>query len=505
MKIPCCDTVNSCDTISVYGSLPGAVAGQAYSYQLLILGVTKPYHVSLVAGPLPSGLSLSDQGLLSGMPSGHFNGTFSIAIVDADRCRQVIELSMIVLAPPDAPVAQDADVYFERFIANWDEVVNADNYFLDVSEAVDFSSFVPGYNNLNVGNVLTYNVTGLDEGTTYYYRVRAHNVIATSSNSNVISLITGAAPVVQNASDITFESFTANWNGVSIADSYRLDVSLESDFSSFVTGYNDLLVSGTSQPVIDLAAGTQYYYRVRAAKGSEASSNSAIEDPMTAEISDLQLLLTDEGITLVSGDVDTWADQSGNARDAFAPTASNRPGFANQINGITVPTFGGAPEYLEVPYTNPLNQPFTWFMVVQYSALGDYALFSTVGGAGIQGDFIRIRSDGGIRLFTGDNQYNADSVFAASGTYIICVESSAVTGTPGVARVLVNNVEVINVAAPRSSVVSHNLLIGTVNDTGVINNLVGEFGGATIFNRVLSAAELTAEHKKYSIKWGVTI
>lgn len=57
-------------------------------------------------------------------------------------------------------------------------------------------------NDLNVGNVTSYNVTGLDPETTYYYVVRAYDVYdQTSSNSNEIAVTTSAAPanVVINA------------------------------------------------------------------------------------------------------------------------------------------------------------------------------------------------------------------------------------------------------------------------------------------------------------------
>ena len=52
------------------------------------------------------------------------------------------------------------------------------------------SAFVAGYEDLNVGNVLSYQVTGLDPETTYYYRVRAVLGAVTSGNSNVIDVKT---------------------------------------------------------------------------------------------------------------------------------------------------------------------------------------------------------------------------------------------------------------------------------------------------------------------------
>ena len=82
-----------------------------------------------------------------------------------------------------------------NFSANWNASTGATGYYLDVSIDTNFGSFVTGYNNLNVGNVLTYSVNAnIKAGTTYYYRVRAYNAGGTSGNSNTISLTTTACP-----------------------------------------------------------------------------------------------------------------------------------------------------------------------------------------------------------------------------------------------------------------------------------------------------------------------
>jgi len=84
-----------------------------------------------------------------------------------------------------------------NFYANWNVCVGATGYFLDVSTDPAFGSFVPGFNNLSVGNVLTYNVTGLSPGVTYYYRLRAEGGgCSTSTSSNVISQTTPGAMLV---------------------------------------------------------------------------------------------------------------------------------------------------------------------------------------------------------------------------------------------------------------------------------------------------------------------
>lgn len=90
-----------------------------------------------------------------------------------------------------APVAASAQsVGFNAFTATWSEVTFAQNYFLDVATNSGFTSFVPGYQNRNVGNVTNFQVTGLSGNTTYYYRVRAATTCNTSGNSNTISVTT---------------------------------------------------------------------------------------------------------------------------------------------------------------------------------------------------------------------------------------------------------------------------------------------------------------------------
>lgn len=85
-----------------------------------------------------------------------------------------------------------SDIIGTSFSAKWSVSAGATTYYLDVSTISNFSSFVSGYNNVPVGNVVTSNVTGLSCGT-YYYRVRANNACGTSSNSNTITVTTNPA------------------------------------------------------------------------------------------------------------------------------------------------------------------------------------------------------------------------------------------------------------------------------------------------------------------------
>ena len=185
---------------------------------------------------------------------------------------------------PDAPVSAAASsISANAFTANWSLVTGANSYRLDVATDVAFSNFVSGYQDLNVGNVTSFNVTGLSSGSVYYYRVRANNGSGVSDNSNVIMVITlPAAPTLGAASNVTGNSFTVNWNSVTGATGYQLDVSTTNTFGSYVSGYQNRDVGNmNSFNVTGLNPNTIYYYRVRAYNGSGASTNSGINSVMT--------------------------------------------------------------------------------------------------------------------------------------------------------------------------------------------------------------------------------
>ncbi|MCX7861448.1 MAG: fibronectin type III domain-containing protein [Bacteroidales bacterium] len=105
---------------------------------------------------------------------------------------------------PTTPTATSAtNIQATSFSANWNASTGATGYYLDVATNASFTTFVSGYNNLNVGNITTYTVSGLTCNTTYYYRVRAYNTCGTTANSNTITVTTSACNPTCTAGGIT--------------------------------------------------------------------------------------------------------------------------------------------------------------------------------------------------------------------------------------------------------------------------------------------------------------
>lgn len=74
---------------------------------------------------------------------------------------------------PGAPTALAAtDITSMDFTANWELEPGIINYVIDVSEDDQFTELVTGFENQPVGDVNTTMVTGLEYGTSYFYRLR---------------------------------------------------------------------------------------------------------------------------------------------------------------------------------------------------------------------------------------------------------------------------------------------------------------------------------------------
>lgn len=159
------------------------------------------------------------------------------------------------------------NVQQSSFDANWNSSGSATTYYLDVDDNSDFSSPLTGYNNLNVGNVVTYSITGLTCNTTYYYRVRAENSCGVTSNSNTITSVTsgcttevtnpntgqtwlnknlGASQVATSSTDVLSYGDLYQWGRLADGHELRTSGTTSTTSNSDVPGHSNFILGNAS-------------------------------------------------------------------------------------------------------------------------------------------------------------------------------------------------------------------------------------------------------------------
>jgi hypothetical protein len=156
------------------------------------------------------------------------------------------------------------------FIARWRRIKNATGYYFHTYNSKD--ELLPNYSSLATTDTFML-VSGLSPGEKYSYNVKTTIGSNVSGFSNTTVLYTQiGAPVAIQATPVSRNSFTANWNPVNDADGYKLTVA--DVMGKPLENYNGIAVVATLKEVTGLSPATVYKYTVKAYKGDYESSSS---------------------------------------------------------------------------------------------------------------------------------------------------------------------------------------------------------------------------------------
>jgi hypothetical protein len=206
-----------------------------------------------------------------------------------------------VLASPADNAANVASVVTLK----WKPSANAATYRVQVSEKADFSALAKEDQAVPDTDFVA---DGLGNGKTYYWRVRAQNGAGNSDYSDarkftVVVQSPDACVLVSPADNAVDQkrNLTLKWHPVAQAASYRFQLSMTPSFSTIAV--EDSAATDTSKSFIDLAANTQFYWRVRAKNAGGIGAWSEIRGFKTEPGSAIAPLRSgkSEGFQLLSG------------------------------------------------------------------------------------------------------------------------------------------------------------------------------------------------------------
>lgn len=255
-----------------FTNTPG-LAGTAASGLPVSFGVTGP--ASLSGG---TNLSFTGTGMV-GIVASQAGNTNWLAAPGVTNSFMVYPLAPLV----SGPFHLDAAVTGALMGATIDNVFGADatERGLVWSTSQDFDP-AAGSRSAESGSfgagTWTQQVGGLSAGLTNFYMAYAVNAAGTGCTARGWVLMRPAAPVADNASNHSFDSFQANWQPSTGAWTYWIDVSGDAGFASFIPGYeNRDAGNATSISVTGLSAGATCYYRIRAENDAGLSEWSNVK------------------------------------------------------------------------------------------------------------------------------------------------------------------------------------------------------------------------------------
>lgn len=175
-----------------------------------------------------------------------------------------------------SPMDQETDVSSTTTLT-WNSAANATSYQIQVSKNAAFTNLIVNQSGLTG---LSYNLTGLDAATTYYWRVRGSNSFGDgpwsasrsfATSTNVPAVVTLNLPTTSTIFYV--RDVTLSWYTGMNATAYNLQVATDENFNNIITNIDNL--TQLSYGLTNLTT-SSYFWRVRGKNSSGYGSWSVV-------------------------------------------------------------------------------------------------------------------------------------------------------------------------------------------------------------------------------------
>lgn len=200
-------------------------------------------------------------------------------------------------------------------------------------------------------------------------------------------------------------------------------------------------------------------------------------------------------ITLNSGNVSSWADKSGNGRNATQGVALNQPTYSSSVQNGKAGIIFPSSTWLRTSGANfTLSQPATFFVAFRMTTntAGSWALFD---GINTRMHFYGNSSASG-QMFAGSN--GTLQTLGAGSNFVALMNFNGASS-----QIALNTKSLISAGNPGSTSLSLAINIGANNgNASSFGGYVFELGA---YAKTLSASEVTAVASYLGAKWGVAL
>ena len=212
------------------------------------------------------------------------------------------------------------------FTFSWSAISGA-TYTVEVSRSANFTSLATSKSGLTTNSVSSSQLT-LEEGTTYYWRVKAEKSGYNSSLSAVRSFTTAVTPTLDpvtlstpaDGAAVDRNDFTFSWSAINGA-SYTIELSKNSNFSpiAFTSTTSSTSIASST---FGLEYSTTYYWRVKADKSGYIQSTSAVRS-----------FTTNAAPIVLPTDPATYANSNGFSIESIWLYSENKGNFPSELAG----------------------------------------------------------------------------------------------------------------------------------------------------------------------------